>query len=504
MSRFVHVLNRRFGRLRGVAIEDVRATRRAFVRAGLACAGGLLLSACGSFARGGRAGNGRRVVIVGAGFAGLACAYELRSVGYDVIVIDARRRVGGRVLSFRDFVPGRTVEGGGELIGSNHPHWQAYAKRFRLRMLDLSDEAVPIVLGGRVIDGAEGERLWEGVDDACRGLNALAVKIDAERPWESPGASDLDHRTLGDWIRENVADPQVRAVLDANLGGDNGVPTERMSLLAMLAQVKGGGVERFWDETEVYRCAGGNQQLAEALARSLGSDRLRLGVPVSEVRAEGPVCAAVLANGEVVEGDSIVLAVPPTTWARMRVRPWFDHAPAIQLGSNVKYLTHVSRRFWRDSGRSPYTLSDGDVNWTWESTDGQDGRGEFGLTAFCGGAGSERVRSRDPVARDAAMGETFEAWFPGFRAHLRGRRFMDWPGDAWTLGAYSAYAPGQITSAGPRLHEGLGRLHFAGEHCSFAFMGYMEGALHAGAACAWRIAAGDGVRTPRRVAVPVG
>ena len=82
------------------------------------------------------AGAGR-VVVVGAGFSGLAAAYELSRAGYEVTVVEARNRIGGRVITFSDLVPGKNVEGGGELIGSNHPAWVAYAKQFELQFLDV-------------------------------------------------------------------------------------------------------------------------------------------------------------------------------------------------------------------------------------------------------------------------------------------------------------------------------------------------------------------------------
>ena len=79
------------------------------------------------------------MTVVGAGFSGLACAYELLSAGYEVTVLDARNRVGGRVLSFSDMVSGKVVEGGGELIGSNHPTWVSYAKKFGLSFNDVTE-----------------------------------------------------------------------------------------------------------------------------------------------------------------------------------------------------------------------------------------------------------------------------------------------------------------------------------------------------------------------------
>ena len=138
-------------------------TRREMLQATLAASAGLLLSSVGRF---GQAKAGKRIIVVGAGFSGLAAAYELKSAGYDVPVLEARNRVGGRVITFRDFVPGKHVEGGGELIGSNHPTWVAYADRFKLSFLDVTEEEdfdFPMVLGGKPLSSerpARSGRRW--------------------------------------------------------------------------------------------------------------------------------------------------------------------------------------------------------------------------------------------------------------------------------------------------------------------------------------------------------
>lgn len=123
MSRSLHArLRSRFG----TPIDPM--TRRAFLQGSIAAGTALLLSGPRALAK--RANpSGKRIIVIGAGFAGLTAAYELLSAGYDVTVLEARDRVSGRVVSFGNFVPGRWVEGGGELIGSNHPLWAAYAKK---------------------------------------------------------------------------------------------------------------------------------------------------------------------------------------------------------------------------------------------------------------------------------------------------------------------------------------------------------------------------------------
>ena len=89
----------------------------------------------------------------------------------------------------------------------------------------------------------------------------------------------------------------------------------------------------------------------------------------------------------------------------------------------------------------------------------------------------------------AELSKVYKGLRPAF---VRGR-FMDWPSDVWAKASYSFPAPGQVTSQGPLLWRDNSRLRFAGEHTSYAFMGYMEGALHSGALVARSIAERDGV-----------
>ena len=234
-------LHRRFGR------RDGGITRREMLQRSVAAAAGVLLSEqLGALAQ-----AGRRVIVVGAGFSGLTAAYELSQAGYDVTVVEARGRVGGRVVSFADIVPGKNVEGGGELIGSNHPTWVAYAKRFKLDFLDVTEEEdldAPVMLGGKALTAKEAEQVWEELETIVAPMNADAAKVtDADRPWTTPGAEALDRRTTAAWIQEAKGSPLGKVAFDAMMTADNGVRTEWQSYLANLASVKGGGVGSLLD-----------------------------------------------------------------------------------------------------------------------------------------------------------------------------------------------------------------------------------------------------------------
>src|SRR5262245_49188910 len=197
-------LQSRYGRRVSVA------ERREFLKATLAASAGLLLSSNAmAFTRLGRDSK-KRVVVVGGGFSGLACAFELKSVGYDVTVIEARNRISGRVLSYNarnqsEYVKGRNVEGGGELIGSNHPTWVSYAERFKLEWLDVTsdegDAVSPVILDGKLLDFEEAGKLWEELEGGLNHMNALAQDVPADEPWKAPNAEKLDHSSTGDWIQ---------------------------------------------------------------------------------------------------------------------------------------------------------------------------------------------------------------------------------------------------------------------------------------------------------------
>jgi monoamine oxidase len=484
MPNFYMTLNRRYGKPTGV-------TRREMLQRSFAAGAALLISE--RFTGPLLAGAGR-VVVIGGGFSGLAAAYELQRAGYEVTVVEARNRVGGRVLSFSDLVPGKNVEGGGELIGSNHPAWVAYAKQFGLTFLDVGEEDLeaPIVINGKRVTPEQSEQLWEEMEKVFNTIVADAAKVDADEPWKAAGAEALDRRTLADWIEKTSASPLCKSALHTMMTADNGVVPEWQSYLGNLAMVKGGGLEKYWTESEVYRCQGGNQQLARKFVTAIGPTRVLTRTIVRSIAVTDSGVRVTLANGKVLEGDHVVLTAPPPVWNRIAIDPALPVGLAPQMGSNVKFLMALNGPFWRRAELGPEILTDGPVSATWHATDGQRGPGEA-LVAFSGGTAADTCREWTPTARTENYLAELSKIYKGIRPAFVRARFMDWPSDPWVKASYSFPAPGQVTAQGPTLYEGLGRLHFAGEYASYAFMGYMEGALNSGAAVAKRIAVKDGV-----------
>jgi monoamine oxidase len=470
--------------------------RREFLQLTLAASAGLLVSCSPTLRRHARvAPHGRKVVIVGAGFSGLAAGYELQSAGYGVTLLEARNRAGGRVLTFRDLVNGKTVEGGGELIGSNHPTWINYAEQFGLKFLDVTENeelADPLILNGKALDEAESKKLWEEIEAAYARMTADAKNINEDEPWKSANAAELDQRSTADWIDKLEVSPLAKLAVTTEFAADNGAATSRQSYLGNLAQVKGGGLEKYWEESEVYRCKGGNDRLAMKLLEEIGAQNVQLGRVVKEIEIKDSRVTAKCADGTVVEADDVILSVPPSVWNKISITPALPAELKPTMGVAVKYLAQVKGRFWEQEKLSPNAFTDGMISMTWECTNNQRGPGAV-LSAFSGGPAAEQCRRRWATEKDKAYLSEFAKIYPKLQENFLAGRFMDWPGDEWTMAGYSFPAPGQVTTVGPLLHKGAGRLHFAGEHTCYKFVGYMEGALNSGATIAKRIATRDRV-----------
>lgn len=493
-------LGRRF------APDRFDVSRRDLLKTALAAAAMLTLPSCAGVRRARKPGDDLslpRIVVVGGGFSGLACASELCSAGCRVTVLEARGRVGGRVLTFRDFLEARTVEGGGELIGSNHPHWAAYAKRFNLGMRPVSeyeDLSSPILLEGRRLDDAEAKALWEEMDKAFMSLTADAAPVIEDTPWETPNAAAIDARNTEQWLLAQSLSPLCLRALRAELAANNGNATTNQSYLGNLTQVKGGGLDKYWTESEVFRCASGNDALATALAGSLPDHCLHLRTPVTRIEYAADGVRVHTAEAS-IDCDHVVLAVPPSVWPGIRFSPDLPAPLTPQMGQNVKYLAQLKTRFWADSKAAPTCLSDTDVSMTWEGTDAQSDVGGVCLTSFSGGPAAANCRAHASGDLAGHYARTLETIYPGFSRQVSTARFMDWPSDPNTRAGYSFPAPGQVTTVGPLLHKGLPGLTFAGEHCCYKFVGYMEGALTSGVEAARRIIAAT---PPPRRALPQG
>jgi monoamine oxidase len=221
----------------------------------------------------------------------------------------------------------------------------------------------------------------------------------------------------------------------------------------------------------------------------IGDDRIKLKCPVEDIVIGDRLVRIRDAQGRLYEADDMVLTVPPTTWRKIKIEPSLPNELTPQMGHSVKNLAVVSSRFWLDANRPPTGLGNGWIGYTWCGTAGQDKKipGEV-LTALTSGPSAQSLSNPETLAdRTERYRAAYEELQPGFANSVQNMRFIDWINDPWTQGSYSFPDLGQVTSVGPLLHTGHGRLHFSGEHTCYQFVGYMEGGLNSGVATAKRL-----------------
>ena len=436
------------------------------------------------------------VVVLGGGLAGLAAALTLDRAGVDVQLLEARERVGGRVLTLRaPFDDGLYAEAGGEFILAAHRVVRDFLSSYGLDLDPLTDGPRIFSIGGQIRRGRSLEELSDEVRQDAerleRATSDLARRVpDPGRAWDSPGADELDGRSLAAWLDERRLDPLARIERDVWTTVDYGVEAEQLSLLQYARDER-----LLLEESDAAdRAGGGMDRLPAAMAADLGA-RVQLGTAATGLsRDEGSVTVRYRRDGRdgAIGAGYAVVALPCTVLRSLDVQPPFDAArrravDGLGYGSVVKVLLQFRRRFWRDAGLSGRTLVDAPTYTTYDATEGQPG--QRGILAFytAGRLATELARLSEEERLTRCLG-LLELVYPGCGADLERGVSTAWDADLTTLGAYSHVRSGDLTRFGPVLAAPEGRVHFAGEHTD-RWQATMNGALASGVRAAEEILA---------------
>lgn len=407
------------------------------------------------------------VIVIGAGLAGLRAAADLAANGADVMVLEARDRVGGRVWSHQ-FADGQIAERGAEFIDGSHSQVLALADQLGLQLTSrdnaLDPQATLVDAAGRAVPYHLHASL---ADDWARWEAALA-ELRPTDEFESGNLQSLIDGLGASAISRLVIGREVRTeyMLPPNEVG------QRFAAQLATVQVPA--------ERERHRIVGGNDLLARGLAAKLG-DRVRLSTPVRSIDEDG---AVELDGGHLLQADAVVAAVPLPVLGRLwRQMP--GELGAVSYGVGGKISIQFGRRVWRDYGRNGTVLSDRQWGHLWETTDDQSG--DAGILTNLAASHDGAAFVALPESVDRVLAE-IERLFPGAKGHAGQRVRTDWTDDPWTLGCYACFGPGQWAAAQPALHATYGSLWLAGEHAD-GHAGFMEGALRSGARAAAGISA---------------
>lgn len=440
------------------------------------------------------------VVVVGAGIAGLVAARKVARRGHDVLVVEARKRVGGRVLNHTLNKQGDVIESGGAFIGPTQTHIARLAERLK----------VPTFLeyntGNSVyVSSTTGRMEYSGtvppdptiLPDAgvlLTQIDAYAAEIAVDAPWSHPRAKEWDSITLGQWIHANAINANgvenlIRCWSQPGFGAD---PHE-LSFLFVLWYVACSGDEQnvgtfarnsdTANGAQERRFVGGSQLIPLRLAKKLG-DIVALKAPVERIVQRDGHVRVHTARG-VVRAKRVIVAAPPPMVLDIS---WLPRLPvrhkqlmrSLDMGQLMKCDAVYSTPFWRAAGLNGFGINDsGAARAVFDNTPPDGGPGV--LLAFVGGSTWRTYGVLPKAQRRQAVLEGFAAMFGPQALSPIDYVEHDWTKERWTGGGPTAiHAPGSLVEFGPAIRTPHGRVHWSGTETSTYWSGYMDGAVRSG------------------------
>ena len=440
------------------------------------------------------------VAVVGAGFAGIVAARELQRKGIDVVVLEARDRVGGRVLNAA-IGDGKVVEVGGQWVGPGQDRLYALAREVGVETYPTHSEGENLIEFRGALKRYKGTiprinaAVLADVGQAQAKLDRLAKRVDVEAPWRTPDAERLDSQTFWSWMRRNVYTPGGRMLIELSIEAVWAAEPADVSLLHVLFYIASAGNFDLLVDTgggaQQDRFVGGSQLVAMKAAEDLG-DRLVLDAPVRRIVHRGST-VSVIADNATAWCKRVVVAVPPPLAGRIAYDPPLPGhrdqlTQRMPMGAVIKCMAIYDEPFWRRDGLSGQATSDvGPAKIVFDNSP-PDGSPGVLLGFLEGKRAREYTRAGEAERRDAVVG-TFARLF-GPKA-AKPERYLDksWIEEEWTRGCYGCYLPtGGWTSYGDAIKAPIGRIHWAGTETASIWMGYIDGAIRSGERVAAEVA----------------
>ena len=436
--------------------------------------------------------NDKSVTIIGAGLAGLSAAYDLHNAGWQVTVLEARDRVGGRVYTLHNFSNGLVAEAGGEFIDKHHTRMLALVKEFNLSLGEVGSwqgqtddwgayegkagQSNNISVWGFDL-GNEYDRIWTA-------LAELAKQVpDPAHPEATPNAKELDKQSSADWLNAQAAHPLARMAFADHIRSEYTCEPEHFSLLDLARNAAMYYSAPNFHKSS-YRVIGGNDQIPRSIASLLRDVRLNAEVTSINKQPDGVSVTYKQGNSfRTISSAFVILAIPLTTARLIEFNPPLPSAHQhmvneISYGAVTKVMIEYRRRFWKDKGWNGRMSTDQHIVQTWDATSHLEG--EHGIiTAYTGGGPGTKLSALSNEERTKLAVLVIEKIFPGSSDLIENTATIAWMNEPFTRCSYMALAPGQVPAHWQTLFSPAGRLFFAGEHATI-YQGFMEGAVESG------------------------
>lgn len=445
----------------------------------------------------------RRVhtVVVGSGISGLVAARQVARAGRSVLLVEARRRVGGRVLNHELHTgSGEVIEAGGAFVGPTQDHIRDLARELGVAEFEEYNEGNSVY-----VSSTTGRMEYQGtippdptiLPDAghlLTRLDSMAAEIAVDAPWSHPNAQEWDATTFAQWIRDNAVNDQGTENLIRNWTQPGfGADPDQLSLLYVVWYIACSGNERnvgtfsrnsdTANGAQERRYVGGSQLIPLRLARQL-RDRVALDAAVRRIDQHDGYAVVHTARGR-VRAKHVIVAAPPSLVLDI---DWYPRLPRrraqllqrMDMGQLMKCDAVYDQPFWRADGLNGFGLNDsGAVRVAFDNcpSDGSPGV----LLAFVGGSTWREYGVMPRAQRKQLVLEGFAELFGDQALSPVEYTEQDWTKEQWTRGGPVAImGPGTLTSYGPAIRQPFGRVHWAGTETSTYWTGYMDGAVRAG------------------------
>lgn len=478
-------------------------SRRRLLKTSAASAASLGIAGAGVYlANPARADTSADIVIIGAGLAGLSAAYDLRKAGYKATVIEAADRIGGRCYTDRTTFGGQIAERGGELVDTGHEAVLGLVSEFGLGLTNLV-EAEPAgtqpfyYFNGKPWSYADAQKALAVVAERAA-ADAEAADFPTTYNSSTKRGRELSAMSIDDWIKAKVpgglssnAGKLLSTAYTIEYGANSGAQSA-LNLIYLFGYQESEEISLFGPSDEVYHVTGGNDLIVSNLAARL-TGQITTGTALRALRRTsagkwsvvvGPSSGS--GSSSTITADRVILALPFSLLKSVDLsKAGFPARKLLainnlKMGTNTKLHLQFTSRVWNKLGNNGETFSDLGYQNTWEVTRGQSGSQGI-LVDFTGGTIGADFATQSTTAYAKRFLKQAEPVLPGLTNAWNGKASLEyWTGYAWTRGSYSYYSPGQYTTFTGVEQEEVNGCHFAGEHTSLEFQGYMNGAVETG------------------------
>ena len=439
-----------------------------------------------------QSGSSRQVLILGAGLAGLAAGYELNKAGFDVTILEARTRPGGRVRTYRDpFADGLYAEMGAEYVDATDEYDHKYCKEFGLKVMTAKLYDGIFVRGQRFrmaafkqekqqlpFAGTDGGRLFGQEIKYLRRLTDM-IKDPEKLP---PDILKLDNMSVVEVLLQEGAPEDIANLYTYTQATESTARPYEMSALSMVRSAR----RSFSEDTDEGRILGGNDQLPKAFARAL-SDRILYNRPVRRIAHDRQGAEVWFEEGGALQSirtPRLIVAIPFKVLRDIEVTPQFSAGKmkcinTLAYGHVMKVAMQYKKRFWDEAGSlGQRVFTDTMLRRVYHFSIDQPGPRGI-LMSFTSGADAERLGGMAEHERlRTALAETTKIW-PEAPRYWEAAAMKYWNEDPWIRGSYSFTGVGQAASFLDLAMTSEGPVHFAGEHTSI-HRASMNGAIESG------------------------